>query len=86
MPHARAHIRFNNTDEATNFVARLNRDFPTGRYTIENFDGTSRINARSIFGVIYAMAEHDGRAPDLGSGSREFESRRPDQALRGAQR
>lgn len=59
MPHARAHIRFNNTDEATNFVARLNREFPTGRYTIENFDGTSRINARSIFGVIYAMAEHD---------------------------
>ena len=59
MPHARAHIRFNNTDEATNFVARLNREFPTGRYTIENFDGTSRINARSIFGVIYAMTEHD---------------------------
>lgn len=59
MPHTRAHIRFTSTGEATDFVARLNKDCPRGRYSIENFDGSSRVNARSIFGVIYAMAEHD---------------------------
>ena len=58
MPHARAKIQFSSVGEATEFVTRLNREYPSGRYHIENFDGSSRINARSIFGVIYAMSEH----------------------------
>ena len=59
MVHVRAHIRIKNADEAATFVSRLNKEFPIGSYYIENFDGSSSINARSILGVIYAMAEHN---------------------------
>lgn len=59
MPiHSRAHIRFNTTAEATQFVKELNGDGTTNKYVIENFDGDSRVNARSLLGVIYAMTEH----------------------------
>ena len=58
-PHTRAHIRFSTTEEATKFVTELNSDGSVNKYVIENFNGTSRVNARSLLGVIYAMTEHD---------------------------
>lgn len=57
-PHSRAHIRFNTTSEANKFVTELNSDGTANKYIIENFDGSSRINARSLLGVLYAMTEH----------------------------
>ena len=76
MPHSRAHIRVITTAEATQFVSDLNSDGTANKYIIENFDGESRINARSLLGVIYAMTEHqdemflvnlteDGKFPSL---------------------
>lgn len=58
MPHVRAHIRINTTEEATRFVSELNSDGSTNKYVIEDFDCENRINARSLLGVIYAMTEH----------------------------
>lgn len=58
MPHVRAHIRINTTEEASRFVSELNSDGSTNKYVIEDFNCGSRINARSLLGVIYAMTEH----------------------------
>lgn len=58
MPHSRAHIRISTTAEANQFVSELNSDGTANKYVIENFDCESRINARSLLGVIYAMTEH----------------------------
>ena len=58
MPHSRAHIRVITTAEATQFVSDLNSDGTANKYIIEDFDCESRINARSLLGVIYAMTEH----------------------------
>jgi len=58
MPHVRAHIRINTTEEASRFVSELNSDGSINKYVIENFNCESRINARSLLGVIYAMTEH----------------------------
>ena len=58
MPHSRAHIRVITTAEATQFVSDLNSDGTANKYIIENFDCKSRVNARSLLGVIYAMTEH----------------------------
>jgi hypothetical protein len=58
MPHSRAHIRVITTAEAAQFVSDLNSDGTANKYIIENFDCESRVNARSLLGVIYAMTEH----------------------------
>lgn len=58
MPHVRAHIRIDTTEEASRFVSELNSDGSVNSYFIENFNGNSRVNARSLLGVIYAMTEH----------------------------
>lgn len=58
MPHSRAHIRVITTAEATQFVSDLNSDGTANKYVIENFNCESRVNARSLLGVIYAMTEH----------------------------
>lgn len=57
-PYTRAHVRFLTNEEATRFVAELNSDGTAAHYTLENFNGSSRVNARSLIGVIYAMTEH----------------------------
>lgn len=57
-PHVRAHIRFDTTAEATKFVTELNSDGTANKYIIEDFKSQSRVNARSLLGVIYAMTEH----------------------------
>ena len=53
----RAHIRFNTTQDATEFVQSLNSDGTTNKYTIINDSNTYRTNARSLLGVIYAMTD-----------------------------
>ena len=57
MGYIRAHIRLNTTAEVTELISMLNSDGTTTRYTIESFDGTQRVNARSMLGVIYAMTD-----------------------------
>lgn len=57
MGYIRAHIRLNNTTEATELISKLNSDGTTTRYTIESFDKTQRVNARSLLGVLYAMTD-----------------------------
>lgn len=59
MQHARAHIAFRNVNEANNFVCELNSDGTAKKYTLENFNGSYRVDARSILGVIYMMSEYD---------------------------
>lgn len=56
--YTRAHIRFNTTEEVTKFVTEINSDGTVNKYTIENFNGDLRVNARSLFGIIYAMTEY----------------------------
>ena len=53
----RAHIRFNTTTEAAEFVQMLNSDGSTTKYTLVDDTGTYRTNARSLLGVIYAMTD-----------------------------
>ena len=57
MGYIRAHIRLNTTAEVTELISMLNSDGTTTRYTIESFDRTQRVNARSMLGVIYAMTD-----------------------------
>lgn len=53
----RAHIRFNTTQEATEFVQFLNSDGTATKYIITDNTGTYRTNAHSLLGVIYAMTD-----------------------------
>ena len=57
MPYSRAHIRLNNTQEANEFVKMINSDGTADKYTIEDFNGKQRVNARSLIGVIYALTD-----------------------------
>lgn len=59
MPHTRAHIRLMTTAEASAFVASLNTDGAANKYVVENFDGTHRVNARSLLGVVYALSDYN---------------------------
>lgn len=60
MLRTRAHIRLNTTEEASRFVSQLNTDGTIDKYSIEDFNGVHRANARSLIGVIYAMSDfHD---------------------------
>ena len=58
MIHTRTHIRLNTTEDASCFVAQLNTDGTTDKYSIEDFNGIHRANARSLLGVIYAMSDY----------------------------
>ena len=57
MLRTRAHIRLNTTEEASRFVSQLNTDGTIDKYSIEDFNGVHRANARSLIGVIYAMSD-----------------------------
>ena len=57
MGYVRAHIRLNTAAEATELISILNSDGTTTRYTIESFDKTQRVNARSLLGVLYAITD-----------------------------
>ncbi len=57
MGHSRAHLRMMTNEEVSNFVTILNSDGSTDRYTLENFDGSRRVNARSLIGAIYMTVD-----------------------------
>lgn len=57
--HARTHIRLMTMKDIKNFVELLNTDGTADRYTIENSNGSLRINARSLEGVIYAAIDYN---------------------------
>lgn len=56
----RARIRLETSANVNDFVRELNSDGTINKYTIENEDGTYRVNARSYLGVLYASAEFKG--------------------------
>lgn len=75
MEHTRAHIRLTTMKDIDTFVSALNGDGTSDRFTVENFNGSLRINARSMNGVIYAAMDfndelflvnetHDGVYPN----------------------
>lgn len=55
----RIHIRINSNDEAARLVTILNGDGSLNKYIIESYDGTERINARNLMGVIYMCGAHN---------------------------
>lgn len=55
--YTRARIQLTTLADINNFVRELNRDGSTSKYTIENFDRSLRVSARSIHGVIYAAGD-----------------------------
>lgn len=55
--HSRAHIRLMAMKDIDAFISALNQDGTPDRYTLENFSGSLRINARSLNGVIYAAMD-----------------------------
>lgn len=55
MVHTRAHIQLNNQSDAMNLVQILCRYEDS--FSIENFDGSRRVNAKSILGVMYAAID-----------------------------
>ena len=57
MGHIRAHIRLITSTSATDFVSGINSDGTANKYMIENFDGSCRVNARSLLGVIYMLTD-----------------------------
>lgn len=72
MPHIRAHIRQNSQSEAVELMTKLSE--LDDAFSLENFDGNQKANAKSLLGVIYAMSDyndemflvndtHDGQFP-----------------------
>lgn len=73
-PHVRAHLRIITQNEVIEFINSLCDGQVTDHFDLENFDGTQRVNARSLLGVLYATSEfadevylvnvdHDGEFP-----------------------
>lgn len=55
MAHSRAHIRLNNQNDVMGLVQAL---YPhKDDFSIENFNGDRRINAKSVIGVMYASLD-----------------------------
>lgn len=59
MQHIRAHIRLMTNQDAVEFVSILNRDGTANKYSLESFDGSRRVEARSLLGVLYFTTEHN---------------------------
>ena len=55
MAHIRAHIRLNNQNDAMGLVQALCSH--SDDFSIENFNGDHRVNAKSIIGVMYAALD-----------------------------
>ena len=71
--HSRARIYLKGQADAMKLVTELNK-YTQDRFTLENFDGTRRVDAKSIIGVMYFMFDmyddmflvndtHDGLIP-----------------------
>lgn len=54
----RAKINLITNQDAINFVRAINSDGTAIRYSLENFDRSYRVNARSLLGVLYFITEH----------------------------
>lgn len=74
MSHVRAQINVTTQTEILKLIANLSNLDDT--FTVENFNGSIRVNARSIMGMLYITAEcgdqlylvnntHDGVFPAL---------------------
>ena len=59
MSHTRAHIRITGPRQVAEFVGKINSDGTTTKYMIENADGSIRVSARSLLGVIYASEDFE---------------------------
>ena len=56
--HVRAKIELSSRENIVDFIYAL-CDGSTDFFSIENFNGTMKVNARSILGMIYAVTEFD---------------------------
>ena len=56
MPHIRAHVRIITQSDVMDFIRAL-CDGTSNHYDLENYDGSERVNARSLLGVMYASGE-----------------------------
>ena len=56
--HVRAKIELSSRENIIDFIYAL-CDGSTDFFSIENFNGTMKVNARSILGMIYAVPEFD---------------------------
>ena len=54
----RAKIRLITNQDAVDFVSTINSDGTATKYSLENFDRSYRVNARSLLGVLYFITEH----------------------------
>lgn len=55
-PHVRAHIRLTTQEEITKFMASLSA--LEDSFSIEDFDGVQKANAKSTLGVMYASCDY----------------------------
>ena len=60
MTHTRAQISLETGKDVSQFIQELNSYDSDGKWMLENFDGTYRVNARSFLGVMYASVEWNG--------------------------
>ena len=54
----RAKIRLITNQNAVDFVSTINSDGTANKFSLENFDRSYRVNARSLLGVLYFITEH----------------------------
>lgn len=59
MSHTRTHIRILTQKQAAEFVSLLNADGTTDKYILETADLEYCVDARSLLGVLYFIAEHN---------------------------
>lgn len=60
MAHTRAKLALDTGKIVAEFVRDINSDGSVDKWMVENFDGTLRVNARSLLGMMYASAEWNG--------------------------
>lgn len=53
--HSRAHIRLENQNDVLNFISTLSKFEDS--FSIENANGSHRVNAKSMLGVMYTMLD-----------------------------
>ncbi len=58
--HTRTKVRLDRPEDSERFVKLLNSDGTTDKFLLENFDGSFKVDARSVLGVIYASVEWAG--------------------------
>jgi hypothetical protein len=58
--HSRTRVCLDRPEDSEKFVKLLNSDGTTDKFILENFDGSLKVDARSLLGVIYASVEWAG--------------------------